>query len=157
MEQQMPKLILIAVLVLGFMPISAYASDYVEHEHVKARLDHAPFSINGAVLEIVLADGWHSYGDPPGDSGLPPRFDWTGSQNAEHIEVTLPPTTPKTEMGEFTVNSYSGEIAIPIKFTRNRYDEDSLLNLKLTLMICKDICIPETFELSFKSPGTVLD
>ena len=149
MEQQMPKLILIAVLVLGFMPISTHASDYVEHEHVKARIALVPDAGNTmATLDIVLAEDWHSYGDPPGDAGLPPRFDWTASENLQDIQIELPPTTPKTEMEEFTVNSYSDQILIPLAVTPEDASKDVTLDLKLTLMICKDICIPESFELS---------
>jgi DsbC/DsbD-like thiol-disulfide interchange protein len=43
-----------------------------------------------AGIEVVLADGWKTYWRMPGDAGVPPTFDWTGSSNAASIEVLYP-------------------------------------------------------------------
>ena len=154
----MPK-ILLSLILTFLMAAPVWAADpvenaFVEKESIKARLITAEAEQDAqAIIEIVLDEGWHSYGDPPGDAGLPPRFDWTGSENAQDLSVTLPPTTPKVEMGEFKVNSYSGEIVIPVSFSRENETEKSDLKLNMTLMICKDICIPETFALEASIPA----
>ena len=31
-------------------------------------------------VELTLAPGWKTYWRAPGDSGIPPRFDWSGSR-----------------------------------------------------------------------------
>src|SRR5215831_11014656 len=36
-----------------------------------------------AGIEIKLAPGWKTYWRYPGDSGVPPRFDFAGSQNVK--------------------------------------------------------------------------
>ncbi|MCX8508161.1 MAG: protein-disulfide reductase DsbD family protein, partial [Rhodobacteraceae bacterium] len=34
-----------------------------------------------AALRLTMAPGWKTYWRAPGDAGIPPRFDWTGSAN----------------------------------------------------------------------------
>src|SRR5262249_38699427 len=40
-----------------------------------------------AGVEIRLKSGWHTYWRYPGDAGVPPRFDFTGSQNVKAVDV----------------------------------------------------------------------
>src|SRR5262249_56112198 len=44
-----------------------------------------------AGIEIRLKNGWHTYWRYPGDAGVPPRFDFAGSQNVKSIEALCPP------------------------------------------------------------------
>src|SRR5689334_20896997 len=43
-----------------------------------------------AGIEIKLKPGWHTYWRYPGDSGIPPRFDFSGSSNVKAVEVFYP-------------------------------------------------------------------
>ena len=43
-----------------------------------------------AGVEITLAEGWKTYWRTPGDAGVPPLFDWTGSTNVAAIKVRYP-------------------------------------------------------------------
>src|SRR5512134_1370659 len=43
-----------------------------------------------AGVEIRLAPGWKTYWRYPGDSGVPPRFDFSGSQNVKSVTVRYP-------------------------------------------------------------------
>ena len=36
-----------------------------------------------AALQISLAPGWKTYWRQPGDTGIPPKFDFTGSSNLD--------------------------------------------------------------------------
>src|SRR5438270_13367762 len=51
-------------------------------------------SRSGAVLlggiAIQLQPGWHTYWRTPGDSGVPPRFDFSKSENVEAVTVLWP-------------------------------------------------------------------
>src|SRR4051794_40175475 len=40
-----------------------------------------------AGVEIRLKPGWHTYWRYPGDAGVPPQFDFKGSQNVKQVEV----------------------------------------------------------------------
>src|SRR5437588_12894454 len=54
-------------------------------------------SRSGAVLlggiAFKLQPGWHTYWRNPGDSGVPPRFDFTKSENIEAVTVLWPAPT----------------------------------------------------------------
>ena len=43
-----------------------------------------------AALRITLAPGWKTYWRAPGEAGIPPRFDWTGSDNLSAVTVHWP-------------------------------------------------------------------
>ena len=43
-----------------------------------------------AGIEIRLKPGWHTYWRYPGDAGVPPQFDFAGSQNVKAVEVLWP-------------------------------------------------------------------
>ena len=43
-----------------------------------------------AAVEIRLAPGWHTYWRVPGEAGIPPRFDWSGSQNLAAVAYEWP-------------------------------------------------------------------
>src|SRR5215471_7085729 len=50
-----------------------------------------------AGVEIRLKSGWHTYWRYPGDAGVPPRFDFTGSQNVKAVDVLWPAPQPLPE------------------------------------------------------------
>src|SRR5579871_793774 len=41
-------------------------------------------------LQFSLKPDWKIYWRSPGDAGLPPTIDWTGSANLDHTEVAWP-------------------------------------------------------------------
>src|SRR4029077_13588186 len=55
-----------------------------------ASRSEAGATIHRAGVEIRLAPGWKTYWRYPGDSGLPPRFDFSKSQNVKSITVRWP-------------------------------------------------------------------
>src|SRR5262245_15026826 len=57
-----------------------------------------------AGIEMRLKPGWHTYWRYPGDAGMPPRFDFKGSQNIKSVDVHWPaprrlPEGPLTAIG----------------------------------------------------------
>ena len=43
-----------------------------------------------AGIEIALDPGFKTYWRNPGESGLPPRFDWSGSENVKSVDIRWP-------------------------------------------------------------------
>src|SRR6056297_1939284 len=44
-------------------------------------------------LRLSLAPGWRTYWSVPGDAGIPPQFDWSGSDNLVGVRVHWPAPT----------------------------------------------------------------
>ena len=143
-----PKILLSTCLLLVFS-VSAQASDWVEGDHFRARLAAVPEGSNRiAVLEIEMDEGWHTYGQEPGDAGLPPRFHWEDSKNLKDVNINWPPTREKREFDMFTVNAYEGLAQFPLDITPEVEDKNVDLDLSLKIMVCSDICIPAEADLS---------
>src|SRR3979490_1253925 len=84
-----------AAIVLLSLTIEARAEDaspWQRDAHSAVRL--LAGSRSGAVLlggiAIQLQPGWHTYWGTPGDSGVPPRFDFSKSDNVEAVAVLYP-------------------------------------------------------------------
>lgn len=102
-----------------------------------------------AGLEIMLADGWKTYWRMPGDSGVPPTFDWAGSTNVAAINVLYPAPVRMPEAGGEAIG-YKKSALLPIEITSQDPAKPVILKLALEFGVCREICIPATaiFELS---------
>jgi suppressor for copper-sensitivity B len=131
----------------------ADSGGWVYGEHVKARLvgvlddgSAAQPGARRALLEVRLADGWHSYWKVPGDSGLPPRFDWEKSENLKDINLAWPYPVRIDEFG-LQIFGYKGEVAWPVSFTALDVEKPMIAALDLEIMVCHEICIPEALTI----------
>ena len=67
-----------------------------------------------AGVEITLAEGWKTYWRTPGDAGVPPSFDWTGSTNVAKIEVRYPAPSRLDEPAALTIG-YKNSVIFPVE------------------------------------------
>jgi len=102
-----------------------------------------------AGLEIVMADGWKTYWRMPGDSGVPPTFDWAGSANVASTKVLYPAPMRMPEAGGEAIG-YKQSVLLPIEITPQDASKPVVLKLALEFGVCREICIPATanFDLS---------
>ena len=142
--------LIITILCMFHTPAPAHAagSEWTSADYMKARLIAAQGSEGKTelALQIQMDAGWHSYWRSPGEAGLPFRFDWDGTQNAENFEISWP--LPKRFIeAELKTFGYEGNVIFPIHFTKPNKNDASKLVLSLNGMVCKDICIPQHFLL----------
>jgi len=105
-----------------------------------------------AGIEIVLNSGFKTYWRTPGASGLPPRFDWSGSDNVSAVEIRWPAPTRHEDAGGVAY-VYSHKVVLPVLVTPTDPARPVKLALSLDYGICKDICIPAHAELSATLSG----
>ncbi len=126
------------------------ATPWVEVHAARVRLVGGQPGIGGAAyvvgLEIALADGWKTYWRMPGDSGVPPSFDWGGSRNLQAASVLYPAPARLPEAGGEAIG-YKGVVLLPISVTPQNPALPVSLKLVLEFGICRDICIPSTATL----------
>ncbi|MGO4387255.1 protein-disulfide reductase DsbD domain-containing protein [Microvirga sp. 2YAF29] len=100
-----------------------------------------------AGIEFTLDQGFKTYWRNPGESGLPPRFDWSGSENAASIEIQWP--APKRhEDAAGVAYVYGRKVILPVLVKPEQAGKPIKLALAVDYGICKDICIPANAELS---------
>ncbi len=139
-------------LILSLAPIAAQSlqpSASIQGFHSRARLISGGTQGNHwlAGIEITLDPGFKTYWRNPGDSGLPPRFDWSGSENVAGAEVRFPaPYRHEDAAGVAYV--YGKKVLLPVLVKAKDPGKPVKLVLSVEYGVCKDICIPARADLS---------
>ena len=94
-----------------------------------------------AGVEIRLKNGWHTYWRYPGDAGVPPRFDFSQSQNLKSVEVRWPAPQRIPEQGLVAIG-YTGDVILPLAIVPQIRGEPVKLHLKLDYAVCEKLCVP---------------
>ncbi len=132
------------------------ASPWVTTTASKVRLESAQSAVGSGHLllglHMEMEAGWKTYWHNPGDSGLAPHFDWTGSRNLKAIEQIWPAPRAFDEMGE-RYYGYAGNMILPLKVTANDPAQPIHLSLKLDYGICSDVCVPARVEMHLEIPA----
>lgn len=104
-----------------------------------------------AGVEITMAEGWKTYWRNPGEAGVPPSFDWSGSNNTASIKVAYPApmrlVDPAAEM-----IGYKTSVLFPIEVIPKVASEAVELRLALEFAVCREICIPAQASLALTVP-----
>lgn len=124
------------------------ASDWTRTDMVDSRLVSAGSDLTeeGQILlgfELKLKDGWKTYWRNPGDSGVPPRFNWQGSENIDRIQVKWPTPMAFDSLG-FLTWGYEKEVIFPIVVTLKEMSKPTIAQLQINYGVCADVCIPLT-------------
>ena len=140
----------IALIILIVFAFPVFAQEYAPVE-ILLNADKTAPQGQGVQVEIhqKIKSGWHTYYKNPGDAGLPAEITWDMPSGFKAGEIAWP--QPKTIMeGDFTTYGYhdnavlTQEIFVP----KDAQVGDVTLNAKVDLLVCKDICIPQTIEKS---------
>ncbi|WP_116085115.1 protein-disulfide reductase DsbD domain-containing protein [Tropicimonas sp. IMCC34011] len=103
-------------------------------------------------LELDLAEGWKTYWRSPGEMGLPPRFDWTGSGNLVRAEPLWPePTIFPSRLGD--VIGYKGEVILPIALQPAEPGAPIELDALVEIGVCAEVCVPVSMHLAARLDG----
>lgn len=98
-----------------------------------------------AALEIVLAPGWHTYWRVPGEAGIPPRFDWSGSSNLASVAYEWPRPAVFERYG-MTSYGFGGRLVLPVRLRPADAARPLDLALVVEFGVCDDICMPASAE-----------
>lgn len=94
-----------------------------------------------AGLDLRLAPGWKTYWRSPGEAGLPPVFDWSGTENMASIEVRWP--RPQVfDLNGMRSIGYAHGVVLPLQIQPLDPDRPIHLRGRIDLGVCEDICIP---------------
>jgi DsbC/DsbD-like thiol-disulfide interchange protein len=100
-----------------------------------------------AALRFELAPGWKTYWRAPGESGIPPQFDWTGSSNIAGAKIHWPTPTVFVENGLRTIG-YKNELILPVEFTPVDRSKPMAVAADVALGVCQDICLPVSISVA---------
>ena len=94
-----------------------------------------------AGIEIKMQPGWKTYWRYPGDSGVPPQFDFSGSENLKAAEVLYPaPHLFTDETGQSL--GYKERVILPLVVSPQQPGKPVRLRLKIDYAVCEKLCVP---------------
>jgi DsbC/DsbD-like thiol-disulfide interchange protein len=120
-------------------------------------------SRSGAVLlggiAFQLEPGWKTYWRTPGDSGVPPRFDFSKSDNIEAVTVLWPAPTKFDDGAGGHSLGYHDQIVLPLRIVAKNADKPVTLRADVNYAVCEKLCIPveANAELPFTSVASTED
>lgn len=106
-----------------------------------------------AAIELQLAAGWKTYWRVPGDAGIPPRFDWSGSVNVASVAVHWPVPEVFDQNGYRSVG-YGGAVVVPLEITPAGRGPDMVLGGDVEIGVCREVCVPVTLAFGSELPAS---
>jgi DsbC/DsbD-like thiol-disulfide interchange protein len=137
------------------------ASPWQKDGHSAVRL--LAGSRSGAVLlggiAFQLQPGWKTYWRTPGDSGVPPRFDFSKSENIEAVTVLWPAPLKFDDGAGGHSMGYHDQIVLPLRIVAKSGDKPVKLRADINYAVCEKLCIPveANAELAFTSVASTED
>jgi DsbC/DsbD-like thiol-disulfide interchange protein len=153
-----------ATLLASSLAAEAHAEDaspWQRDGHSAVRL--LAGSRSGAVLlggiAFQIQPGWKTYWRTPGDSGVPPRFDFTKSENIEAVTVLWPAPMKFDDGAGGQSLGYKNQIVLPLRIVAKNADKPVTLRAEINYAVCEKLCIPveANAELAFTSVASTED
>jgi DsbC/DsbD-like thiol-disulfide interchange protein len=151
------------VILVAMRPaLGADASPWDGSDRAAVRLiagaarNEAGATVHRAGVEIRLAPGWKTYWRYPGDSGIPPRFDFSKSMNVKFVTVHYPaPQRLADESG--TSIGYKHDVIFPLEVQPQDPSKPATLSLSIEYAVCEKLCVPADgkAELTLSKPGLI--
>ena len=147
---------ILAVIIFSAAPVLAEetSSAWVASSKSQARL--VAGGPGEAGLEIRLAPGALTYWRDPGEAGVPPTFDFSGSTNLAKAEPLFPAPARVVESDGSEAFGYEKSVVFPLRVTPLDPGKPIGLQLHLSYAVCEKICLPARADLTLAlAPGGV--
>ncbi len=162
MSRSMVRFTLVALWAASLLPQVA-AADAVAADHVEVELVAETSALNVDAdnwlgLRIKPEDGWHVYWRNPGDSGLPTGIDWQLPAGLTAGELQWP-YPHITRLGDIVNYGYGEETLLPVALHIDAAANGDSFEIhgKAHWLVCKDVCIPGSAQLSLTLPRATGD
>lgn len=148
----------LALIWLATAPAHPAIGPWVETDVARIRLiaSGGEDGTASAALEIVLEPGWKTYWRNPGEGGLAPTFDFSGSRNVGDVTVSFPPPR-RYDDGVTVTNVYEDRLVLPLSFEPVVAGAPVTLNLAAEIGVCLTVCIPMTLSTVLTMSPTAFD
>ena len=153
---------LVTLACLAPLPATAQdASPWIKDTYSSVRLIAG--SRSGGVLlggiGFQLQPGWKTYWRTPGDSGVPPRIDFSKSDNVDSVKILWPAPMKFPDGAGGTSFGYKNQVMLPLRIVAKSPDKPVTLRASISYAVCEKLCIPveAQAELAFVSVASTED
>jgi DsbC/DsbD-like thiol-disulfide interchange protein len=110
-------------------------------------------------VAFQLEPGWKTYWRTPGDSGVPPRFDFSRSDNVDAVTVLWPAPSKFPDGAGGHSLGYHDQVVLPLRIAAKNADKPITLRATVTYAVCAKLCVPveASIELPFVSVASTED
>lgn len=134
------------VMAAGLVPVQAedaspWAADAYSQVRLIAGTNRARQPTLRAGLDIKLKPGWKTYWRYPGDSGVPPHFDFGASRNVKAVDVLWPAPKRFADEGGQSIG-YHDRVIMPLRVVPKDPAQPVMLDLTLNYAVCEKLCVP---------------
>ncbi len=141
----------LALALAAASPAAAASSDWVGDGHSAVRLVTATDGRGAtplqAGLEFRFASGWHGYWRTPGDAGVPPAIDWSGTAGLKAATVAWP--APSRLVVSGLQNAvYDGHVLLPVTLAFEPGSVQRQIGAAVDYAACSNVCVPVHADLS---------
>ncbi len=145
-----------SVIAFGVLTASAcladeFSTEWAASAKSQARLIAADEGLAG--FEIRLAPGAITYWRDPGDAGVPPSFDFSGSENVARVEPIFPAPQRITESDGSEAFGYESRVLLPLRIERRDPAKPVTLAVHANYAVCEKVCLPAQARLRLTLSG----
>lgn len=143
-------------IVLCLFSSSAFADTvktaHAEVELIADKLDIRAGDAFSLSIRLKMDDHWHTYGEDPGDAGMPTRVEWILPHGFIAGEIQWPKPESIKESDVVTVNVYEGEVLLKSIIETSTdivSDGKKLMAANVTWLSCNyEVCVSGEARLS---------
>lgn len=135
---------LVACLALPQAGSAQYLTPVDRMEPASLRLtDGWRESAEARIVALVfeLQPGWKTYWRAPGEMGIPPHFDWSGSENLRAAEPVWPVPEVHDALGA-RYPAFSDRLVLPVRLHVADPTAPIRIRMNAAFGVCRDVCIP---------------
>jgi DsbC/DsbD-like thiol-disulfide interchange protein len=147
----------LAAAILFLLPSApAFAADSFSTDWALAAKSQARLIAGGGDLagfEIALSPGAITYWRDPGDAGLPPTLDFSGSDNVASVEAEFPAPKRIKEADGGEAFGYDGDVVFPLAVKPRDPAKPATLKLTADFAVCEKVCLPAKARLELTLPA----
>lgn len=151
----------IAAIALSTDAYALDVSPWITDLHSSVRLIAGSRSGNAMLggIAFEIAPGWKTYWRTPGDSGVPPRIDFSKSDNIESVTILWPAPTKFADGAGGTSLGYQKQVVLPLRIIAKNADKPVTLRAYINYAVCEKLCLPveASTELDFVSEASTED
>ena len=129
----------------------SFSTDWAQGAKSQARLIAAGAGLAG--FEIKLAPAAITYWRDPGDAGLPPTLDFSGSENVASVETKFPAPKRINEADGGEAFGYDGGVIFPLLVKPGDPAKPVTLRLNADFAVCEKVCVPAKARLTLTLPA----
>jgi thiol:disulfide interchange protein len=156
--------VMLAVLALAGFSGAAFAQARKppqSHVHIRLVPEHSHIGSGETVtvaIDQTIDKGWHTYWINPGDSGEPPDIKWTlpaGFKTGD-IQWPVPEKIITSGLGSYGYLAHA-TLLQDITAPKNIPAGALTLTAVIDILVCREVCIPETGTYSFMLNASIAD